>query len=341
MREAELLHAPKTGLFASSGTSIPENSMKRKSLGSGVRRHAQFREAACVARPPLRASQLKGSTFITTDKLRYRTLALLIRKICRVVSLFEQGRCKSMTSAYQSKKINVTRLTGRIFVPLGALFLIIGVAMAGWALLSLQGTVSTQGSIVSCSYADGTCRPLVRFQASNGQNTTFRSSISSSSYVPEGSVTVWYHPNDPLNAQTDPWILAGPLSLTFGGIGLLFLLVGGGLLLWRGDVPSARVVNQFYAAMQNQEYTVAFQYLNPGMKTGQGEPITPEWFIQRARAYDAERGTVTRYTLTGFHLKGATRDFALRITRAGQSYKNHLRVQKLRNEWTIVGFDVF
>ncbi len=246
-----------------------------------------------------------------------------------------------MITASRQRQISVTGLTGRIFVPLGALFLIIGVVIAGWTLLSLQGMVSTQGSIVSCSYADGSCQPLVRFQASTGQNITFRSSISSSSYVPEGSATVWYRPDDPQNAQTDPWVVTRPLSLTFGGIGLFLLLVGGGLWLWRGDVPSARVVNQFYAAMQNQEYTVAFQYLNPSMKTGQGEPITPEWFTQRARAYDAERGQVTGYALTGFHLKGATRDFALRITRAGQSYKNHLRVQKLRNEWTIIGFDLF
>ena len=54
------------------------------------------------------------------------------------------------------------------------------------------------------------------------------------------------------------------LSPIFGAIGLLLGLVG--LLLWLlpgGASPASRVVHQYYTALEHQDYSTAFQCLDP------------------------------------------------------------------------------
>ena len=246
-----------------------------------------------------------------------------------------------MILAFLNKKVSPMALTGGILAFGGAMFVVIGTLIAGSTLISLSGTVSAQGTILSCTYSGGSCQPTVSFQTLSGKLITFRSSTSSSTFAPEKSVTVRYHPNDPQDAQIDSWIVNGLLSSIFAGIGLVQLLVGLFLFLFARNHPSADLINHYYLALDNQDYTTAFQHLNPSMKTPQGEPITQAWFIQRAQASDTAKGKVTNHTIRGFRLTSTRGNFTVKVTRGEQSYKVHLHVLKEGDDWKINGFDLF
>ena len=246
-----------------------------------------------------------------------------------------------MILAFLNKKVSPMALTGIILAFIGALFVVSGTLIAGATLISLSGTVSAQGTILSCTYSGGRCQPTVSFQTLSGQLITLRSSTSSSAFAPEKSVTVRYHPTDPQDAQIDPWIVNGLLSSIFAGIGLVLLLVGLFLFLFARNHPSADLINHYYMALKNQDYTTAFQYLNPGMKTPQGQQITQDWFIQGAQAYDGAKGRVTNTTIRNFSLTSTRGKFTVKVTRGEQSYKVHLHALKEGDDWKINGFDLF
>src|SRR5260370_25281629 len=85
--------------------------------------------------------------------------------------------------------------------------------------------------------------------------------------------------------------VTGLLALIFAGVGLLEGLVG--LVVWLlpgGASPPANVVNHYYAALENQDYSTAFQYLDLSLGGPLGQIITQAGFIERAQACDAEHG---------------------------------------------------
>ena len=135
--------------------------------------------------------------------------------------------------------------------------------------------------------------------------------------------------------------VAGLLALIFAGVGLLEGLVG--LLLWLlpGDSPPATVVNQYFAALENQDYATALQYLDLSMVAPFGQIITQAEFIERAQAYDAEHGRVTDYALAGVQANPSKRVFTIKVTRWSGAYRTQLRLAKQGDAWKIVGFDRF
>jgi hypothetical protein len=132
-------------------------------------------------------------------------------------------------------------------------------------------------------------------------------------------------------------LVAGILAVVFAGVGLALVVVG--LLLWRfaGASPSASVVNDFFAAMQKQDYTAAFQCLDANMQLGQGQ--TPAHFVESAQTIDAAQGQVTKYALSGVQANRGRRIFTVKVTRLDGSYRTRLYVQQQGAGWKIVGLD--
>ncbi|GCE21671.1 hypothetical protein KDK_54710 [Dictyobacter kobayashii] len=123
---------------------------------------------------------------------------------------------------------------GFIFVIVAAVFLFINQAF-------LAGAVSTTGRIVACTYsvdsgpaaislANSTCQPTVTFTTQSGQEITFTSSFSSSSYNKGDNVQVSYHPNHPADARISDFIALWLFPLIFGGVGALLWLIGACLI---------------------------------------------------------------------------------------------------------------
>ncbi len=136
--------------------------------------------------------------------------------------------------------------------------------------------------------------------------------------------------------------VTGQLALIFAGVGLLEGLVG--LVLWLlpgGDSPPVKVVNQYYAALENQEYSMAFQYLDLSLGGPLGQMMTQAEFIERAQAYDAEHGRITNYSLAGVRANPSKRVFTIKVTRWSDAYRTQLRLTKQGDAWKIVGVDRF
>lgn len=136
--------------------------------------------------------------------------------------------------------------------------------------------------------------------------------------------------------------VTGLLSLIFAGVGLLEALVG--LLLWllpSGASPAATVVNQYYAALSNQEYATAFQYLDPFLGGPLGRMMTQAEFIERAQAYDTQHGQITAYSLAGVQANPSQRVYTIKVTRGSGAYRTRLRLARQGVDWKIVGLDRF
>jgi hypothetical protein len=119
---------------------------------------------------------------------------------------------------------------GWIFVGSGALCMVLAILWMINTLWFLPGTISTTGTIISCTGAayEISCQSTIRFKTQAGQLITFTDGTSPNST--EGSaVTVVYHPDHPQDARIDPrdlWltlIIAFGLDLFFIGIGIHLL----------------------------------------------------------------------------------------------------------------------
>lgn len=124
------------------------------------------------------------------------------------------------------------------------------------------------------------------------------------------------------------------------GTGLVFLLLGLAQLLFFRNVGSANVVDQYFMALVNQDYTTAFQYLDPGRKIRQDELDTQTWFTRRAQVED-EHGKMTDYALKGFRLQGKSAMYTIKIIRSEESYTVPVSLSKRGDTWKINGFDFF
>ncbi|GLV60816.1 hypothetical protein KDH_76350 [Dictyobacter sp. S3.2.2.5] len=127
-------------------------------------------------------------------------------------------------------------LVGVIFFFVGLIFTIVSGALWFSNQSFMAGTVSTTGQIVSCHYSTSTatgrsnstttCQPTITFTTQAGQKIIFTSSDSSSSYNPGDNVSVSYHPANPADARVSDFVSLWLFPLSFGGMGIIFLING-------------------------------------------------------------------------------------------------------------------
>jgi hypothetical protein len=129
----------------------------------------------------------------------------------------------------------------------GAVFAVVGLVLAGvggvigYSTYSFQQTAErATGTVVDLDVRWGSHKsrstsraeyPVVEFEA-GGEWYTFRSAVTSTSHPEIGDeVSVLYDPADPADARLDGGLLNHVLELIFGGIGVLFAVVGSSLLV--------------------------------------------------------------------------------------------------------------
>ena len=134
--------------------------------------------------------------------------------------------------------------------------------------------------------------------------------------------------------------VTGLLALIFAGIGVLEALAG--VVIWRwpgGESPPTRLINQFYAALERQDYTAAARYLSLAAGGPFGQMTTEAEFMRRAREADTQRGRIVTFGLLGLRSNPARRVYTIRVRRATGAYRVRLLVARQGAEWRIVGFD--
>lgn len=107
------------------------------------------------------------------------------------------------------------------------------------------------------------------------------------------------------------------------------------------------VVNQYYSAVEKQDYSTAYSYLAPNRITTNGQAVTQESYTSAAQALDTTKGNVTNYSIGNISYNfdindhnTETASVTVTVTRAnGSSYDVHLKLQQVNVSWIIISSD--
>ncbi|SRR6266568_2747939 len=106
-----------------------------------------------------------------------------------------------------------------------------------------------------------------------------------------------------------------------------------------GATEARAVAGNYYSAIQQQDYTKAYSYLDTSVVTVQGQPATQQGFTLLAQTLDQTKGKVSSFTITGSKVTGGTAMVTVKVTRNGQSYDVHLTLKQEGSDWKITSFD--
>ena len=133
--------------------------------------------------------------------------------------------------------MKVLRILGVVFGAVGAALLVAAFITLRSARSFESTAVGASGEVIDLapSYSDGsaTHAPVVRFETPDGREVIFESSVSSHppAYDIGERVDVLYAPDDPGDAVIDSFWQVYLAPVILGGIGSIFLLIGGGMLV--------------------------------------------------------------------------------------------------------------
>ncbi len=131
-------------------------------------------------------------------------------------------------------------------------------------------------------------------------------------------------------------IIGGILVLSCAGCVIASVM---GYNILAPTVSASVTATSYYQAIENQDYTKAYSYLANNMQTTSGQPLTQSLFTQGAQAKDTVAGQVTNFTQTNISTGNGTASITMSITRSGQSYQVHLKLQQNNGTWQIIQFD--
>lgn len=126
-----------------------------------------------------------------------------------------------------------------IFAAVGSALLVVAALLYQHTRSFIGEATTAQGTVIELQpvRSDGstTYRPVVRFKDQRGETIEFSSSSSSSppSYSRGEIVTVLYRPGNPQDAQIDGFFSLWGGSVIVAGLGSVFGLIGGGIIVGR------------------------------------------------------------------------------------------------------------
>jgi hypothetical protein len=129
---------------------------------------------------------------------------------------------------------------------------------------------------------------------------------------------------------------------------ILVVLIGGvtAIVLAINNSPAKAVVQQYYNAVEKQDYSTAYSYLDIQTLTlnGQQENASQGLYTQVAQTIDQVDGKVTAYKITGIELNsststGNTATITVDVTRGSTTQQVHVQLQQEENDWKIVSID--
>ncbi len=133
------------------------------------------------------------------------------------------------------------------------------------------------------------------------------------------------------------WIVLGIIVV------LVLACVGGAIALVVTNNGATNAVNQYYMAVEQQDYATAYTYLDTSGIALNGQSLTQALYIQANQAIDIARGKVSSYAITSTSTNSNngvnTAAITVNVTRNGQSYDVHLQLKQESNGWKIVRTD--
>jgi hypothetical protein len=147
----------------------------------------------------------------------------------------------------------------------------------------------------------------------------------------------------PKKSRRKMWITLGIIL----GV-ILLLLVGGFIAIFAyvNNSPAKTVTQQYYNAVESQNYAQAYTYLDIQNLTfnGQQQQATRALYIQVTQIVDKQNGKVTNYKITGVDLNsstsaGNTATVTVDVTRNGNTQQVHVQLRQEGSDWKIVSID--
>lgn len=97
-------------------------------------------------------------------------------------------------------------------------------------------------------------------------------------------------------------------------------------------------ITSFYKALEAQNYTLAYSYLDASAATLNGQKLTQQTFTQLAQARDNQHGPVTSFDLL-ISSSDPTRAIMTNSRKNGLRYHAHLQLKQEGNNWKILTLD--
>jgi hypothetical protein len=154
-------------------------------------------------------------------------------------------------------------------------------------------------------------------------------------------------PQQPRQSRRALWIVLG----IFGGLivlscalcGILFAMGAGPIASIVGSIAGpTNVVNQYYNAIQRQDYTTAYSYLDTNLIATNGQALTVELYTTGAQALDLAKGKVSSFSIGNISLtnNNNTATVTVSVTRGSSTpYTVQLQLQKVNGTWKITSFN--
>jgi hypothetical protein len=148
-------------------------------------------------------------------------------------------------------------------------------------------------------------------------------------------------PQQPQKSRRGLWIalaiIAGVIVLGCAVCGIFFV-AGIGFFAKSVALP-AITVNQYYSAVEKQDYNTAFSYISTNLTTN-GQNLTQELYTTTAQTLDAAKGKVTNFSVGNVSTTNNVASVTVSVTRGNAApYDVHLQLQQVNGSWKITSFD--
>jgi len=159
-------------------------------------------------------------------------------------------------------------------------------------------------------------------------------------------------PQQPKKSNRWLWItlgiIGGVLLLGCVGCAVIFGFIGKGVQQTVTNVEqTATAVNgvgaqvtaqAYYTAIEAQDYTTAYSYLDSGLIASNNQPLTQDLYTQAAQGRDTSLGLVTNYNISAD--PNDPNSITVSVTRSqGSTYTVHLKFTQTSDGWKITSYD--
>jgi hypothetical protein len=149
-------------------------------------------------------------------------------------------------------------------------------------------------------------------------------------------------PQQPKRSRRGLWIvlaiIGGLVVLGCAACGILFA-TGVGFFAKTVAGP-AIVVNQYYGAVEKQDYSTAYSYISTNLNAANGQNLTQQLYTTAAQALDTVKGKVSNYSVGNVSATNNTTSVTVSVTRANAPpYDVHLELQQVNGAWKITSYD--
>ena len=149
-------------------------------------------------------------------------------------------------------------------------------------------------------------------------------------------------PQQPRKSRRGLWIalaiIAGVIVLGCGACGILS--VAGIGFFAKSVAGPAITVNQYYSAVEKQDYNTAFSYISTNLTASNGQTLTQDLYTTAAQALDTVKGKVTNFSVGSVSTSNNTATVTVSVTRANAApYDVQLQLQQVNGSWKITSYN--